>query len=94
MVIFCAHVPTILSSFVRMAGCIGHVGQSENLVLENAVFRKSQRTDFASYEAIDELKQQAHTHDVQTRLKIGYQSKLVMLMTMLLLISMFMLISG
>ena len=43
---------------------------------------------------IDELKHKAPTHDVQTRLKIGYQSKLAMLMTMLLLISMFMLISG
>ena len=53
-----------------------------------------QRTDLASYEAIDELKHKAHTHVVQTRLKIRYQSTLAMLMTMLLLISMSMLMSG
>ena len=94
MVIICVHVPTILSSFVGMAGRVGHVGQSEILFLENAVFCKSQRTALASYEAKDKLKHKAHTHVVQTRLKIGYHSKLAMLMTMLLLISMFMLISG
>ena len=95
LVIFCAHVPTIPSSFVRMVLLVfGHVCQPEILFLENAVFCKSQRTDLASYEAIDELNHKAHTHVVQTRLKIGYQSKLAMLMTMLLLISMFMLMSA